>query len=256
MKISLIQPDTIWENKKENFRILEKLITPLFEQTDIVILPELFNTGFSMNPETLGEAPGEETYVWMKEISLKGNFGICGSYIVREKDRFHNRLYFVSPEGQVWHYDKRHLFTMGEENRFLSRGTQQVAFSFRGVRIRPLICYDLRFPVWSRSGKEIDLIICSANWPVARKEVWNILTRARAIENQCYVAGVNRIGTDGNQIKYCGDSRIVNPYGEVIAGARPDQECSVTAEISMDDLSEFRRKFPVLDDADEFAIKL
>jgi predicted amidohydrolase len=256
MKISLIQPDTVWENKTENFRALEKLITPLFGETDMVILPELFSTGFSMKPETLGESPGEETFVWMKKIALAGNFGICGSYMVRDRDNFHNRFIFVSPEEAVWHYDKRHLFSMGEENNFFTRGTQKLVFSFRGVRISPFICYDLRFPVWSRSRKEVDLIIYSSNWPVARKEVWNTLTRARAIENQCYVAGVNRVGTDGNQILYCGDSRIVHPYGDIIAGAGPDIECSVTGEISMNELSEFRRKFPVLDDADDFALKV
>jgi len=256
MKISLIQPDTIWENKNENFRFLEKLIGPLFGSADLVILPELFNTGFSMNPGLLAEAPGEETCRWMKKIAVEGNFGVCGSYIVREQDQFYNRFVFVSPDDQVWYYDKRHLFSMGEEHKFLSKGTRKIVFTFRGVHISPFICYDLRFPVWSRSRHEVDLIIYSSNWPDARKEVWNTLTRARAIENQCYVAGVNRVGTDGNSILYCGDSRIVHPYGDLIVSAGPDEECSVTGVISVDELSGFRKKFPVLDDADNFGIKL
>jgi omega-amidase len=256
MKISLIQPDTIWEDKKANFRAMEKLIVPLFGDTDLVILPELFNTGFSMKPEILGESSGEETFVWMKKIALAGNFGLGGSYIVREKDRFYNRFIFVSAEDSVWHYDKRHLFRMGEENNYFARGTQKLIFSFRGVRISPFICYDLRFPVWSRSSQDVDLLIYSSNWPFARREVWNTLTKARAIENQCYVAGVNRVGTDGNQILYCGDSRIVHPYGNVIISAGPDKEGSITGEISVNELSEFRKKFPVLEDADDFSIKL
>jgi omega-amidase len=256
MKISLIQPDTFWENKKDNFRVLEKLITPLFNETDIIILPELFNTGFSMKPDILGELHGEETFVWMKKIAIAGNFGVCGSYLVREKDYFFNRFIFVSPEDSVWHYNKRHLFSMGAENDFITRGTGKLVFTFRGVRISPFICYDLRFPVWSRSRKEVDLIIYSANWPDARKEVWNTLTRARAIENQCYVAGVNRVGTDGNNILYSGDSRIIHPYGDIIASAGPVNECTVTAEISIDKLTEIRGKFPVLDDADNFSLNL
>jgi omega-amidase len=256
MKISLIQPDTLWENKRDNFRALEKLISPLFNKTDIVILPELFNTGFSMKPEILGESPVDETFKWMKQIAHSGNLGICGSYIVREEDRFYNRFIFVSPEDEVWQYNKRHLFRMEEENNFFTPGTGKIVFSFRDVRISPFICYDLRFPVWNRSGKDVDLIIYSSNWPVARKEVWNTLTKARAIENQCYVAGVNRIGTDGNQILYCGESRIVHPYGDIIISAGPDRECSITGEISISELAEFRRKFPVLGDADEFSIIL
>ncbi len=255
MRISLVQPDTHWENKKENFRALETLITPLFNQTDIVILPEMFNTGFSMKTEILGESVGEETFVWMKQIALNGNFGLCGSYIVRENNRFYNRFIFVSPGPEVWFYNKRHLFGMAAERDFISPGNEKVLFSFRGVRISPFICYDLRFPVWSRNRNEVDLLIYSANWPVARKEAWNILTKARAIENQCYVAAVNRIGKDRNGILYCGESGLIHPFGHMVISAGPDRECCVTAEISISELSEIRRKFPVLDDADDFTIK-
>jgi omega-amidase len=256
MNISLIQPDTVWENKTANFRKLELLLTPLFNQTDIVVLPEMFSTGFSMNPEILGESPGEETFRWMKNMALKGNFGVCGSYMVAENNRFYNRFSFVSPGNEVWQYDKRHLFTMGEENNFFSPASQRLVFSFRDVRISPLICYDLRFPVWSRNRGDVDLILYSANWPESRKEVWTTLTKARAIENQCFVAGVNRIGTDGSGILYCGESNIINAFGKIIVSAGPDQECSVTGEISMNELSEFRKKFPVLKDADDFTLNV
>jgi omega-amidase len=256
MKISVIQPDIAWEDKLRNFENLTGLISPLNNQTDIVILPEMFNTGFSMNPVHLGESPAGETFDWMKNTAEKGNFGLCGSYMVKDKKDHFNRWVFVSPDNDVYHYDKRHLFNMGGEERFFSAGKERVTFSFRGVRISPYICYDLRFPVWSRNRNDSDLIIYSANWPEIRRNVWDILIKARAIENQCYVAGSNRIGTDGMGIRYCGDSTIINPRGESIVSAGSDKECSVSAEISLTELSDFRRKFPVMNDADDFTISI
>jgi omega-amidase len=254
MKISLIQPDTAWEDKSLNFENLSRQLTPLFNMTDMVILPEMFNTGFSMNPVKLGETPVGETFAWMKSISEKGDFGICGSYIVKENKNFFNRWVFVSPENEVRHYDKRHLFLMGGEEKLFSAGRSKLIFSFRGVKICPFICYDLRFPVWSRNMEKCDLIIYSANWPVNRRNVWTTLLRARAIENQCYVAGSNRTGTDGTNTTYCGDSMIINPMGEIVSAATTEGECSVSAEISLADLYDFRKKFPVLNDADDFTI--
>jgi omega-amidase len=254
MKISLIQYGIVWENKIENLRNLETLISPLLNKTDIVVLPEMFNSGFSMNPDRLFELPGGETFIWMQNIAEKGNFGICGSYIVFENNQFYNRFVFVSPEKQVWQYDKRHLFGIAGENIFFTPGKERLIFMFRELRISPYICYDLRFPVWSRNRNEFELIIYTANWPERRRGVWNTLLKARAIENQCFVAGVNRIGTDGNGITYCGESSIVSPFGEIIVTASPSLEGSVTGEISMSDLSQFRKKFPVLKDSDDFTI--
>jgi predicted amidohydrolase len=256
MKISLVQPDTVWENKSENLRNLESLVLPLYNNTDIVILPEMFNTGFSMNHDALSELPGKVTFEWMKSTAKKGNFGLCGSYMVSENNLIYNRFLFVSPENEVWQYDKRHLFSMAGENKFFTPGTERVTFMFRNVRISPFICYDLRFPVWSRNRNDTDLIIYSANWPESRKAAWDALTRARAIENQCIVAGVNRIGTDGNGTKYCGESMLINNLGEVIVTAGPAKECTVTGDISMTELSEFRAKYPFLKDADDFTITL
>ena len=256
MKISVIQPVIAWENKSLNYKNLASLIAPLNNITDIVIMPEMFNTGFSMNPDQLSESPDGETFRWMKSIAEKGNFGLCGSYIVKEKDRFFNRWIFVSPGDEAWYYDKRHLFRMGGEDKLFSEGKSKLIFSFRGVKISPYICYDLRFPVWSRNREGYDLMIFAANWPAARQNVWTTLLRARAIENQCYVAGSNRIGKDGVGINYCGESMIINPRGETIVTARLNEECFVTAEISMSELSDFRKKFPVADDADDFEINL
>jgi omega-amidase len=254
MKITLVQPDLVWEDKSRNFMNLGTLISPLNNKTDIVVMPEMFNTGFSMNPVQLSEAPEAETFRWMKNIAQEGNFGLCGSYIVKENSHFFNRWIFVTPEKKYWHYDKRHLFSIAGEDKLFSPGKTRLIFSFRGVKISPNICYDLRFPVWSRNQNDYDLIIYAANWPESRKEVWNTLLKARAIENQCYVAGANRIGTDGKGTKYCGDSMIVDPRGEIIVSAKPYKESSVTGEISMIELSDFRKKFPVLNDADNFTI--
>jgi len=254
MKISIIQPDIAWESKTINLRKLVSLISPLFNKTDIVILPEMFNTGFSMNTQLLCEAPQSETYKWMKDIAEKGNFGVCGSYIVKENMHFFNRWVFVTPGDELWSYDKRHLFRMGGEDKVFSPGNKRVVLNFRGLRISPYICYDLRFPVWSRSRSDYDLIVYVANWPEARRETWLTLLKARAIENQCYVAGANRTGTDGNGINYCGSSVIINPRGEILAEAGYDSEATLTAEISLDELFSFREKFPVFKDADDFSI--
>jgi omega-amidase len=256
MNISVIQPEVVWEDKSRNFQNLSDLISPLFNMTDIVILPEMFNTGFSMNPLKLSETPEGETFKWMKIIAEKGNFGLCGSYIVKENMKFLNRFVFVSPEKEVWHYDKRHLFSMGGENMLFSAGRSRLIFSFRGVQISPYICYDLRFPVWSRNMERSDLIIYSANWPEIRKVVWTTLLKARAIENQCYVAGSNRTGKDGAGITYCGESMLIGPRGEILTTAGAKSQCTVSAEISLAELSSFRNKFPVMNDADEFTINL
>jgi omega-amidase len=166
-----------------------------------------------------------------------------------------NRWVFVTPRNECWYYNKRHLFSIADENQFLTAGKDRLVFSFRGLRISPYICYDLRFPVWSRNRNDYDLAIYSANWPENRISAWNTLIKARAIENQCYVAAVNRIGTDGGGIKYCGDSMIVDPGGEIIASANRDVESSFTCEISLTELNDFRNKFPVLNDADDFSIE-
>jgi omega-amidase len=255
MKISVIQPDTVWEDKSSNFRILSELITPLYNRTDFVILPEMFNTGFSMNPLKLGEPLYGETYEWMKSIAVKGNFGLCGSYIVKENMKFYNRWVFVSAENAVFFYDKRHLFGIVGEDTLFSAGNSRLVFTYREAKISAYICYDLRFPVWCRNHEKADLIIYASNWPETRRKVWTTLLKARAIENQCYVAGSNRIGTDGSGSKYCGDSMIINARGEVLASAETGTECSVSTDISLTELADFRNKFPVLDDADDFTIQ-
>ncbi len=256
MNVTIIQTDMAWEDKSHNLNHIEEIIVSNNFKTDIVILPEMFNTGFSMNPENLAESPDGSTFKWMMKTARKGNFGLCGSYIVKDNNQYYNRWIFASPDGEYWSYDKRHLFTMGGEKESFSAGDNRVVFTYREVRINPYICYDLRFPVWSRNRNDTDLMIYAANWPESRSEVWKILLRARAIENQCYVVGANRIGTDGNGIKYCGDSLIIDPKGAVIAAAEVNVESYVTADLSMSNLADFRKKFPVASDADNFTINI
>jgi omega-amidase len=254
MKISVIQPVIYWEDKSRNFQNLSGLLRPLFNKTDIIILPEMFNTGFSMNPSGLGEPMDGETCIWMKRMSENGSFGVCGSYIVNENGRFYNRWVFVSPDSEIHFYNKRHLFSMGGEKELFSPGKSKLVFNFRGMKISAYICYDLRFPVWSRNTEKCDLIIYAANWPDTRQNVWNTLLKARAIENQCYVAGSNPMGKDGMGISYSGESVIISPRGEIMESAGNESNTSITSEISLNELNDFRKKFPVLDDTDEFKI--
>ena len=253
MRISVIQPDIFWEDKSNNFRNYEGLISTI-KNPDIIILPEMFSTGFTASTEKQGEKPHGETFEWLVHMAEKLSSAICGSYIVKSGSKYFNRFVFVSPEKKSWSYNKRHLFRMNNvENNFVAGG-KRIIFKFRGFRICPTICYDLRFPVWSRNRDDYDLLINSANWPMARRDVWITLLRARAIENLCYVAGANRIGTDGTGTKYCGDSLILGPKGEELASAEKHKECSITADISLPELKAFRKKFPAHLDADNFTI--
>lgn len=254
MKVSVIQPDLIWEDKLSNLEKITQIIFSADHRSEIVILPEMFNTGFSVNPEKLSEAPGSTTFEWMAEMATKGSFAICGSYTVRVSKRMYNRWVFVTPDKKTINYDKRHLFRMGDEEKYFTPGKRRIVFRFRGLRICPNVCYDLRFPVWSRNRNDYDLLINSANWPEARRDVWLTLLKARAIENQCFVAASNRVGTDGKGIHYCGDSMILDPKGNLINAAEKDSESIISGELSIDDLKKFRNKFPVSKDADSFTI--
>lgn len=255
MKISLIQSDILWENKPGNFEKLRSQISSSKIVTDIIVLPEMFNTGFSMNVEMLAEGQVSPTSLWMKSLAEEFDAGICGSFIIRQNSSYYNRWTFVSPDGAEYHYDKRHLFSPGGEDVLFSPGKARIVFEFRGLRIAPQVCYDLRFPVWSRNRGDYDIIINSASWPQKRKSVWLTLLKARAIENQCFVAGVNRIGVDGNGISHSGDSVLFGPKGETILRAIGKREIVLSADISAEYLREFRRKFPVWKDADDFDLK-
>jgi predicted amidohydrolase len=207
-----------------------------------------------MNVSGQAETMDGETIQWMKERCSELQIALCGSLMVQENGQYFNRLVFAEPSGEIHFYNKRHLFTMGNEESHFNPGSERLIVSYKGWQICPLICYDLRFPVWARNQKEYDVLVYSANWPQARMEVWNTLLKARAIENQAYVVGVNRVGVDGNSIAYSGNSQLIDPKGKVLASIEESTENIVTAQFSYAELMKFRTEFPVLNDADQFSI--
>ena len=255
LNIAIFQLDLVWENPSANCAKIDEWLQQIDKNTDVVFLPEMFATGFSMNVSELAEPMNGETVNWMKKRSSEHQLALCGSLIIQENGNFYNRSLFVEPSGKISFYDKRHLFTMGNEESHFRSGTERLIVEYKGWRICPLICYDLRFPVWARNRNEYDLLVYSANWPQARTEVWNALLKARAIENQCYVVGVNRVGTDGQGIEYSGDSQVFCPKANALFQSSPGREELLSASLSFTELNDFRQKFPVLNDADDFILK-
>lgn len=247
MKTVILQNDILWADPAGNIRKADAAISSS-PDADLYILPEMFSTGFCTSPEGIAESDGA-TLEWMKKKSAQCGAAIAGSVAIKEDGNFYNRFYFVKPDGDVVSYDKKHLFTYGKEHESFTAGDRRVIVEYLGVRILLEICYDLRFPVWSRNHGDYDMIIYVASWPSSRISAWNSLLVARAVENQCYVAGVNRVGTDPSD-SYSGGSVIVDPYGNVIARCQDGIESYSEAEIDMELLEAFRRKFPVLNDAD------
>ena len=255
MKITIVQTDIVWENKQENLRVLRRKLTALCGTTEIIVLPEMFSTGFSMNSKELAEPLSGETITTLKQWAKEFNFAISGSYIASDNDRYFNRAFFLTPEGEEYYYDKRHLFRMGQEPQHFAAGNERLIIPYRDWNVCLLVCYDLRFPVWSRNvNNEYDLLIYVASWPVPRREVWDTLLRARAMENMCYVCGVNRIGTDGHQLSYNGGSIVYSPKGEILLSAPDAQEDILTTTLDLSALRSFRNKFPAWKDADTFTL--
>lgn len=255
LTITLIQPNLIWENKKANLEMLTQKINGIKEKTEVVILPEMFSTGFSMKPKLLAEKMDGETIEWMKRIASSKKIILTGSVIIEEDGNYYNRLIWMLPNGEYGMYDKRHLFAFGDEHKHYSQGNKRLIAQVKGWKINLQVCYDLRFPVWSRqqSEAEFDLLIYVANWPERRNTAWKTLLQARAIENQCYVVGVNRVGEDGNKIYYSGDSMIIDPLGEILYH-KANEEDVFTYTLQKEKLIEVREKFPFWRDADPFII--
>ena len=271
MKIGLYQQDIVWGEPAENMRRAEAvfaagLVDHPFDsadeaghadgksRADLIVLPEMFMTGYCADPSQSDAAidDGMQAVTWMRHIAGRYGAAVAGSVAVADKGRYYNRLYFVRPDGGVEYYDKRHLFAMGGEADHYTAGRRRVVVEWRGVRILLQVCYDLRFPVFSRNRGDYDMIIYSANWPTPRIAVWDILLRARAIENQCYVAGVNRAGRDP-WCEYCGHTALVDAYGRVVTSCT-DGDVLVIGDVDMNALAAFRRKFPVLDDRDAWPV--
>ena len=254
LKISLLQCELSWENAKANRTQLELYFEAL-EDTDLVLLPEMFSTGFSIESTHLAETMQGETVEWMKKTAHKKDAVICGSLMIIEAGNIYNRLLWVEPNGAIQHYDKRHLFSLINEEKHITAGNNRLIVTYKGWKICPLICYDLRFPVFSRNDVNYDLCFYLANWPNKRIKAWDTLLKARAIENQSYIIGVNRIGTDGYNAEYSGHSQVVDPMGEVIAAA-PDNEIGwIEVSLSKDHLTTIRKKIPFLSDRDPFNLE-
>ncbi|MCA1760006.1 MAG: amidohydrolase [Bacteroidales bacterium] len=251
LKITIIQPDIIWEDIQANLERYSALIAEI-ESTDIIILPEMFTTGFSMNPENLKESMDGISVQWMKKIATEKDASVVGSLIIEEDGKIYNRVVWVFPDGKTEFYNKRHLFKMGQEHLHYSPGNQKTVIEFRGWKFCPLICYDLRFPVWSRNTENYDVLIYMTNWPSPRHHHWKTLLLARAVENQSYCIGVNRTGTDGKGLKYQGDSCMISSKG--FADFMGENESTKTFEISYSELQEYRKNFPFLADRDQFQI--
>ena len=251
IKVTLIQSDIIWEDKISNLKRYQEKIDKI-ESTDLIVLPEMFTTGFSMNPKDISETMNGETVQWMKDNASKMNSAVCGSIIIEEDDKYFNRFIWVNPDGSIHHYDKKHLFSFAGENENYTPGSEKLIIEYKGWKICPLICYDLRFPVWSRNIEAYDLLIYVANWPDKRKLAWKTLLTARAIENQCYVIGVNRIGKDIKNY-YSGDSSLINALGETLYTNSHIEEI-YTTNISKYDLDKVRNQLPFLNDKDNFKI--
>ena len=248
IKVSIIQQDIVWADVDENIRRVDAAVDSAPE-ADLYVLPEMFSTGFCTDPEGIAEEAEGKSLRWMKEKSAQLDAAVAGSVAVEENGRYYNRFYFVKPDGSVSSYDKKHLFTFGGEHERFTAGTERVVVEFRGVRILLEVCYDLRFPIWSRNHGDYDMILYVASWPTVRVGAWKSLLVARAIENPCYVAGVNRVGADPFN-EYSGGSMIIDPYGKIITSCEDGAEMPACAEIDMDMLEAFRKKFPVLNDSD------
>lgn len=254
--IAIVQADLAWENPEKNRTYFQSLFQNIASQgIDLVILPETFTTGFSMNSKNIAESPKGETLQWMQACAKEYNFLLTGSLAISENNNYFNRQYFTFPDGSLQHYDKRHLFRMGGEDKQYTAGKDRIIINYKGWRILPQICYDLRFPIWSRNQNDYDLLLYIANFPQARQHVWQTLLAARAIENQCYVVGCNRIGTDGEGLHYSGNSQVLCPKGKELALAPPNTSCVLTVTLDLKKLIYFREKFPVHLDADTFIIK-
>lgn len=253
LKITIVQPDIVWEDINANLEKYDTLLKDA-EPTELIVLPEMFTTGFSMHPGELKEPMDGIAVQWMKNLAHEKNAAVLGSLIIEHRGKIYNRAVWMHPDGTPEIYDKHHLYTMGQETEHYSAGNSKTIVEYKGWKFCPLICYDLRFPVWARNTEDYDVLLYMANWPSPRHHVWKNLLISRAIENQCYCVGVNRVGSDGAGLRYLGDSAMVSPKG--FADFMGDTESVRNFEISYDELQKFRRIFPLLNDRDTFKIEL
>ena len=253
MKIALIQTSLIWENPNENRALIQEKINAISQYIDLIVLPEMFTSGFTMNPKHVAETMQGESISWLKEIAKAKNCAITGSLVIEENGNYFNRLVFVFPNGEIQYYDKRHLFTLAGEDKIYTAGNDKLIIDYKGFKICPLICYDLRFPVYSRNVEEYDVLIYVANWPKLRVNAWDILLKARAVENMSYVIGVNRVGFDDNSHEYVGHSQAVDFIGNFLLEPKENEDIFIVT-LDKNQLIETRAKLNFLNDQDKFEI--
>lgn len=254
LNITLVQSNIFWKRKKKNFSHLNDLLEKI-QKTDIILLPEMFNTGFCPEDTSLSESMNGKTVNWMKELSKQNNCSVAGTLMIVENHKVFNRLVWVSVTGETLTYDKYHLFSLINEERYISKGKERLVFDELGWKICPLICYDLRFPVFCRNNVDYDILIYLANWPVKRIDAWDTLLKARSIENQCYTIGVNRLGEDGNGALFNGHSKVFDSFGKELLSATDNTEEVLQISLSLDDLKLKRRQMNFLQDRDDFTLQ-
>lgn len=254
LKIALLQADLVWENPEQNRINFKEKINQIDTDVDIVVLPEMFTSGFTMNASAVAETMEGETVKWMQKLSTQNNVAIIGSIVISEDDNFYNRLFFVTPKGIVSYYDKRHTFTLAGEDKVYTAGKNKLLTAYKGWKICPLICYDLRFPVWSRNIDNYDVLLYVANWPVPRIDAWDTLLKARAIENMSYCIGVNRVGVDGVGINYCGSSAAYDVLGKKLTSIPLSEEAMEIVTLSKSHITKYRSALKFLDDKDDFSL--
>ena len=253
--VAIVQTSIVWEDVDANLSVFTNKLKTIDTDVNLVVLPEMFASGFTMKGKEKIAERYDDVLAWMRNESSMGNYTLMGSTIYREEDKYYNRYLVAHPDGRVEFYDKRHLFTMGAESKHFTAGKDYIVVDVKGWKVRPFVCYDLRFPVWCRNTDNYDLAVFSANWPEARREAWMTLLKARAIENQAYVAGVNCVGEDGNKLIYSGDSAVYDYLGAKVAECETKQEEISICELSAERLNKFRKDFPVLTDMDKFEIQ-
>lgn len=255
LRLALIQSNLYWENITANLAMFEEKISQILSPVDLIVLPEMFSTGFTMNAATLAEPMHLTTCRWLQQQAQKMQAVVVGSCIIKEQNKFYNRLLWVEPDGKIDFYDKRHLFRLAGEHQVYTAGSKKIIKTIKGWRICPLVCYDLRFPVWSRNvNLEYDVLIYIANWPNPRLNAWDTLLQARAIENLAFCVGVNRVGKDDKANEYDGNSAVYDFKGQCLLKFEPKEDAIKTLDLNKDALSEFREKFAVYLDADDFSL--
>lgn len=267
LSITIIQANLYWESIEKNIELFSQKISSITEKTDLIVLPEMFSTGFTMNNKLLAEKMSGKTMQWMTRMAQEKNCVVTGSIIIEENGKYFNRLIWMRADGNFETYDKRHLFRYANEQNYYSAGSKKLIVDLKGWKICPMVCYDLRFPVWIRNKCktdssaplgttiEYDVILFVANWPERRKHPWKTLLTARAMENQCYVVGLNRVGNDGSNIYHSGDSAVINPKGDIISKTKPHEESVETITLAYKELEDCRKNFPAWMDADDFELK-